>query len=104
MDPLRGALLVGAAIIAGVQLDADDSSSDSVLASGRPPVVMVVSDEFPRFPAARPRVHDAGHYPNSATFVRQATWFHTLRMPGSAGEKVQIQPGHPRRASRGGRI
>jgi hypothetical protein len=67
------ALLVGAAVAVAVEGE-DDGGEPS--ARGRPPIVVVVLDEFPTETLTKPGGEiDAKRYPHFAALARTSTWF-----------------------------
>jgi hypothetical protein len=69
-------MLVGAALVAVVAAGQDEGGADTVATERRPPIVLVVLDEFPADALIRPdgRI-DAARYPNFAALARTSTWF-----------------------------
>ena len=71
-----GLLIAGAAVAAVVAIGHDGAGAGTAKAKRRPPVVVVVFDEFPADTLIGPdgRI-DAARYPNFAALARTSTWF-----------------------------
>jgi Sulfatase len=76
LSALAVAAVAGAAVIAAVQHDSGEASPRSPLPPARPPVVLLIFDEFPLDDLLGPdgRI-DAERYPNFAALARISTWF-----------------------------
>jgi hypothetical protein len=65
-------MLIGAAVAVAVEVNHDEPAA----AEARPPVVVVVLDEFPTESLTTPSGEiDAARYPNFAALARTSTWF-----------------------------
>jgi hypothetical protein len=69
-------LLAGAALAVGYAVGHDEPEEQAAAVERRPPVIVLVFDEFPADTLVRPdgRI-DAARYPNFAALARTSTWF-----------------------------
>jgi hypothetical protein len=68
--------LLGAALVALVAVGHDDGDAQPAAAERRPPVVVVILDEFPADTLVEPDGQiDAARFPNFAALARTSTWF-----------------------------
>jgi len=76
MTRVRAAIFVACAVLAGCGQGTSGGDPHAVSAPGRPPIVMIVFDEFSTVSLldAHGRI-DAARYPNFARLGRDATWF-----------------------------